>query len=137
MSHHDFHLQLLASLYAALACSARWGGGSKHKLSDLGEAISDRSGLNAASNRSAYAEILLEFAAAPRTTHLGVAMARHSSISRRIERLLNDSYLSRAFSGSVRNRFAVLFVPVLLFAGHGACPRAGSDASQRKYTGGE
>jgi hypothetical protein len=73
--------------------------------------------MNAASNRSAYAEVLLEFAAAPRTTHLGVAMARHSSISRRIERLLNDSYLSRAFSGSARARFAVLFVPVALFAG--------------------
>lgn len=117
VNHHDFHLQLLASLYAALAWFSPLGWWLKHKLSDLGETISDRSGLNAASNRSAYAEILLEFAAAPRTTHLGVAMARHSSISRRIERLLNDSYLSRAFSGSVRNRFAVLFVPVLLFAG--------------------
>lgn len=43
-------------------------------------------------------------------------MARPSSISRRIERLLNDSYLRHAFSGNGRARVAVLLVPVLLFA---------------------
>jgi hypothetical protein len=117
VNHHDFHLQMLASLYAAVAWFSPLGWWLKHKLSDLGEALSDRSGLNAASNRSAYAQVLLEFAAAPRTTHLGVAMARPSSISRRIERLLNDSYLIRAFSGSIRARFAVVVVPVVLFAG--------------------
>lgn len=44
-------------------------------------------------------------------------MARPSSISRRIERLLNDSYLRHAFPASARTRVAVLLVPVLLFAG--------------------
>lgn len=44
-------------------------------------------------------------------------MARPSNISRRIERLLNDSYLRHAFSGSGRARIAVLLVPVMLFAG--------------------
>ncbi|MFZ0301141.1 MAG: DUF4097 family beta strand repeat-containing protein [Terracidiphilus sp.] len=113
----DFHLLFLASLYAAVTWFSPLGWWLKHKLSDLGEAISDRSGLNAASNRSAYAQILLEFAAAPRPTLIGVAMARPSSISRRIERLLNDSYLRHAFSASARARVAVLLVPVLLFAG--------------------
>ena len=114
---YDFHLQILAALYAALAWFSPLGWWLKRKLSDLGEAISDRSGLDAASNRSAYAQILLEFAAAPRPTLIGVAMARPSSISRRIERLFNDSYLRHAFSGSARARVAVLLVPVLLFAG--------------------
>jgi DUF4097 and DUF4098 domain-containing protein YvlB len=114
---HDFHLQILASLYAALTWFSPLGWWLKRSLSDLGEAISDRSGLNAASNRSAYAQILLEFAAAPRPTLIGVAMARPSSISRRIEQLFNDSYLRQAFSGSGRARIAVLVLPVLLFAG--------------------
>jgi hypothetical protein len=112
----DFHLLTLASLYAAVTWFSPLGWWLKRKLSDLGEAISDRSGLDAASNRSAYAQILLEFAAAPRPTSIGVAMARPSNISRRIERLLNDSYLRHAFSSSARARVAVLLVPVVLFA---------------------
>jgi beta-lactamase regulating signal transducer with metallopeptidase domain/DUF4097 and DUF4098 domain-containing protein YvlB len=113
---HDFHLQILASLYAALTWFSPLGWWLKRNLSDLGEAISDRSGLNAASNRSAYAQILLEFAAAPRPTLIGVAMARPSSISRRIEQLFNDSYLRQAFSGGARARVAVLVLPAILFA---------------------
>jgi beta-lactamase regulating signal transducer with metallopeptidase domain/DUF4097 and DUF4098 domain-containing protein YvlB len=117
VSQHDFLLLILASLYTAVTWFSPLGWWLKHKLSDLGEAISDRSGLNAASTRSAYAQILLEFAATPRPTLIGVAMARPSNISRRIERLLNDSYLRLAFSGNGRARVAVLLVPVVLFAG--------------------
>ena len=113
---HDFHFQILASLYAALTWFSPLGWWLKRNLSDLGEAISDRSGLHAASNRSAYAQILLEFAAAPRPTLIGVAMARPSSISRRIEQLFNDSYLRQAFSGGARARGAVLVLPAILFA---------------------
>jgi Zn-dependent protease with chaperone function len=117
VSQRDFHLLTLASLYAAVTWFSPLGWWLKHKLSDLGEAISDRSGLKAASSRSAYAQILLEFAASPRPTLIGVAMARPSNISRRIERLLNDNYLRHAFSGSGRARLAVFLVPVVLFAG--------------------
>ena len=113
---HDFHLQILASLYAAFTWFSPLGWWLKRNLSNLGEAISDRSGLDAASNRSAYAQILLEFAATPRPTLIGVAMARPSSISRRIEQLFNDSYLRQAFSGSARARFAFLVLPAILFA---------------------
>ena len=113
---HDFHFQILASLYAALTWFSPLGWWLKRNLSDLGEAISDRSGLHAASNRSAYAQILLEFAAAPRPTLIGVAMARPSSISRRIEQLFNDSYLRRAFSGGTRAHVAVLILPAILFS---------------------
>ncbi|HEV2326702.1 MAG TPA: M56 family metallopeptidase [Terracidiphilus sp.] len=116
VSRHDFHLQILASAYAALTWFSPLGWWLKHKLCDLGEAISDRSGLDAASNRSAYAQVLLEFAAMPRPTLTGVAMARSSSISRRIERLLNDRYLRHAFAGGARAGSAVLILPAVLFA---------------------
>jgi beta-lactamase regulating signal transducer with metallopeptidase domain len=112
----DFYLQLLASLYAALLWLSPLGWWLKRKLSDLGEAIGDRSGLEAAQSRTAYARVLLEFAAAPRPTVLGVAMARPSSLSRRMERLLNDSAFRQAFSSRGRAFAAALLLPVLFFA---------------------
>ena len=42
-------------------------------------------------------------------------MARPSSVSLRIERLLNDSAFRRAFAGSRRVRIAVMLVPVAIF----------------------
>ncbi len=112
----DFYLQLLAGLYSAVFWFSPLGWWLKRTLSDLGEAISDRAGLEQAGSRSSYAQILLEFAAAPRPTHLGVAMARRGSLTRRIERLLNDSAFRQAFAGGRGRVFAaVLLVPVGLF----------------------
>ncbi len=112
----DFYLQLLAGAYAAVVWFSPLGWWLKRKLSDLAEAISDRAGLEEASDRTSYAQILLEFAAAPRPTLIGVAMARSGSLSRRIERLLNDVSFRQAFAGSRRALVAVLVVPVALFA---------------------
>jgi hypothetical protein len=113
----DFYLQLLAGLYATVFWFSPLGWWLKRKLSDLAEAISDHAGLQQAASRSSYAQVLLEFAAAPRPTLIGVAMARTGSISRRIERLLNDSSFRQAFAGTRRRALiAVLLVPVALFA---------------------
>ena len=113
----DFYLQLLAAFYAALVWFSPLGWWLKRTLSDLAETISDRAGLEQAASGTSYAQILLEFAAAPRPTAIGVAMARPGSLSRRIERLLNDSAFSQAFAGGRRRVFiAVLLVPVALYA---------------------
>ena len=111
----DFYLQLLAGLYAAAVWFSPLGWWLKRKLSDLAEAISDRAGLEEAADRAAYAQILLEFAASPRPTLIGVAMARNGSISRRIERLLNDTSFRQAFAGTRRGLAALAVVPVALF----------------------
>jgi beta-lactamase regulating signal transducer with metallopeptidase domain len=114
----DFYLQILAELYAALFWLSPLGWWLKRKLCDLGEAISDRAGLEMAASRASYAQILLEFAALPRLTLIqGVSMAHSSNLSPRIERLLNESSFRRAFAGSRRYALmAVLLVPVALFA---------------------
>lgn len=112
----DFYLQLLASLYTAVLWLSPLGWWLKHKLSDLSEAIGDRSGLQEAASRTSYARVLLEFAAAPRPTVIGVAMARPSSLSRRMERLLNDSAFRQAFAGGRRTLLAALLAPAVLFA---------------------
>jgi len=113
----DFYLQLLAGLYAALVWFSPLGWWLKRELADLAEAISDRAGIDEARSRTSYAQILLEFAAAPRTTALGVAMARPGSLSRRIERLLNEHTFHQSFAGGRRALFAFVLVPVVLFAG--------------------
>ena len=113
----DFYLQLLAELYAALCWFSPLGWWLKRKLSDLSETISDRAGLEVAASGPSYAQVLLEFAAAPRPTLTGVAMARSNNLSRRIERLLNESSFRQAFAGGPRRALlAVLLVPVALFA---------------------
>jgi beta-lactamase regulating signal transducer with metallopeptidase domain len=113
----DFYLQLLASLYAAAFWFSPLGWWLRHKLSDLGEAISDRAGLEEAASRASYAQLLLEFAAMPRPTAPAVAMARTSNLSHRIERLLNETNFRQAFAGSrARLLLAVLLVPAASLA---------------------
>lgn len=112
----DFYLQMLAGMYAALVWFSPLGWWLRARLSDLGEAISDRSGLEAAASHSSYAQVLLEFAAAPRPTLIGVAMARSSSLARRIERLLNPSAFRQSFAGGRRAFLAAVLVPAALFA---------------------
>jgi len=112
----DFYLQALAGLYAAIVWFSPLGWWLKRQLSDLAEAISDRSGLEAAASRASYAQILLEFAAAPHLTEIGVAMARSSNLSHRIERLFNEGAFRQAFTLSRRTLATALLVPVVLFA---------------------
>jgi beta-lactamase regulating signal transducer with metallopeptidase domain len=111
----DFYLQLLAGLYACIFWFSPLGWWLKRKLYELGEAISDRAGLEQAASRTSYAQLLLEFAALPRPTLTGVAMARTSHLSQRIERLLNESSFRQAFAGSGRRAvLAVTLVPIAL-----------------------
>lgn len=112
----DFYLQLLASLYTALVWFSPLGWWLKYELAELAEAISDRAGMEKAASRTSYAQILLEFAAAPRRVSIGVAMARPGSLSRRIERLLNDNSFRQCFAGGRRALVVVTLVPLALFA---------------------
>jgi beta-lactamase regulating signal transducer with metallopeptidase domain len=86
----DFYLQLLAGFYTALFWFSPLGWWLRRTLASLSEAIGDRAGMDAAASRSRYAEVLLEFAAMPRQTLPGVAMARPGNLSHRVERLLNE-----------------------------------------------
>jgi hypothetical protein len=117
VSQGDFYLQMLAGLYAALVWVSPLGWWLKRKLSDLSEAISDRAGLEQAASPSLYARILLEFAALPRPTLAGVAMARTSNLAPRIERLLNERSFRQAFAGGGRRAvLAVVLVPAIFAA---------------------
>jgi beta-lactamase regulating signal transducer with metallopeptidase domain len=112
----DFYWQLVAGLYAVLTWFSPLGWWLKRKLTELSEAISDRAGLEESRSRSAYAQLLIEFAALPRPTLTGVAMARSNNLSHRIDRLLNESSFKQAFTGSRRAFVAALIVPAVLVA---------------------
>jgi hypothetical protein len=112
----DYYIQLLAGLYAALVWISPLGWWLKRELADLAEAISDRAGIEAAQSRTSYAQVLLEFAAMPRTTAIGVAMARPGSLARRIECFLNDHAFHQSFANGRRALVAVVLVPLALFA---------------------
>jgi len=125
----DFYLQVLASLYAALVWFSPLGWWLKRELADLSEAISDLAGIEQARTRTSYAEVLLEFAAAPRPTALGVAMARSGSLARRIERLLNEPMFRQSFAGRRRALVAAVLVPAAFFATAMVQVQAASHAS--------
>lgn len=111
----DFYLQLAASLYAAVLWISPLGWWLRRKLADLAETISDRAGMEAAQSAPDYAAVLLDFAAMPRPTVTGVAMARTSNLAVRIERLLCESKFRQSFAGGrLRQTLAVLLVPVAL-----------------------
>jgi beta-lactamase regulating signal transducer with metallopeptidase domain len=112
----DFHLQLLASFYAALVWPSPLGWWLKHELAELAEAISDRAAIEVAASPTAYAQILLDFASGPRRVSIGVALARPGSLSRRIERLLNDNSFRQCFAGRRRALVVAALMPLALFA---------------------
>ena len=114
----DFYLQLLAAIHVAIFWFSPLGWWLQRKLSELGEALSDRAGLEQAPNAASYAQVLLEFAATPRTTPIaGVAMARSSNLSGRIDRILNPRNFRMAFFGGRRHALlAAVIVPASLLA---------------------
>ena len=118
----DFYLQSLAAFHVAIFWFSPLGWWLQRKLSELGEALSDRAGLEQATDPASYAQILLEFAAMPRTSPFagaltGVAMARSSNLSSRIERILNARRFRLAFLGGRRHAIlAATLVPAALVA---------------------
>ena len=125
----DFYLQTIAAVHLAVFWFSPLGWWLQRKLSELGEALSDRAGLEEASSPAAYAQVLLEFAATPRRRSLagalagpltGVAMARTSNLSSRIERVLNDRRFRLAFLGGRYHAVAAaILVPAALVAAVG------------------
>jgi hypothetical protein len=113
----DFWLQLLAGLYTAAFWFSPLGWFLRRKLAQLGEAMSDRAGMEAAQSSSAYAQVVLDFASLPRRRVPGVAMASSGNLSRRIDALLNEHRFRSAFAeGRRRALLSLLLIPAALFA---------------------
>jgi TonB family protein len=113
----DFYLQVLARTHTAIFWFNPVAWWLQKILSDLGEAVSDYAAIREAPNRHSYAEMLLEFAAMPRRSLVGIAMARSSRIDQRIDRILSDALFRRAFIRRKLHAFVACSIVILsLFA---------------------
>jgi len=113
----DFWLQLLAGVYTAAFWFSPLGWWLRRELAQLGEAMSDCAGMDAAESGSEYAQVVLEFAAMPRRRVPGVAMASAGNLTHRIDGLLNERRFRRAFAEGRRRALAsLLLIPAALFA---------------------
>jgi beta-lactamase regulating signal transducer with metallopeptidase domain len=110
----DFYVQLLAGLHCALFWFNPFSWWLQRQLSELGEALSDRAAVEHAESRASYAEMLLAFATRGRWPQAGVAMARSSGLTPRIERLLNDSGFEQSFE--TRQRLPFVAAVIVAFA---------------------
>jgi len=114
--HGDFYVQLLAGLHCALFWFSPFSWWLRRQLSDLGEALSDHAALQHAESRASYAEILLAFAggcSGLTVPAAGVAMARSSNLTVRIERLLSERGFQQCFA---RGRAAVFIAAAVAVA---------------------
>lgn len=85
------------------------------RISLLAETTSDDAVLEVLSDRSAYAELLLDFARREPPARIGLAMA-HSNIPERIERIISGINPSGALRMSQRLLLVALLVPLIALA---------------------
>jgi beta-lactamase regulating signal transducer with metallopeptidase domain len=102
----DFYVLLAAALHCALFWFNPFSWWLKRQLAELGEALSDGAAVAQAQSRAGYAEILLAFAARVPWPLAGVAMARASRLTPRIERLLDDRGFEKCFTAKPRQLIA-------------------------------
>jgi hypothetical protein len=84
----DFYTLLLASLYRIVFWFNPLSWWLLHQLGELMEMLSDDAAIADMGDAPAYAEVLLEVAASARSAPMAIAMARRSTVRRRIERIL-------------------------------------------------
>jgi beta-lactamase regulating signal transducer with metallopeptidase domain len=101
----DFYVHIAAGLHCALFWFNPYSWWLRRHLSELGEALSDCAAVEQAQSRASYAEILLAFATRAPWPRAGVAMARASGVTPRIERLLDDRGFERSFAGRSRQAY--------------------------------
>jgi beta-lactamase regulating signal transducer with metallopeptidase domain len=123
VSRSDYATLLAASLYRSIFWFNPLAWWLDKHLRDLAEQASDDSALRTTTDRTHYAEVLLEFFEAlqnrrGRIRWQGVAMARGASAGRRIDRILaEDRALSTPARWPVMAVLAALAVPLLYLAG--------------------
>ncbi len=118
MSGHTSGRQISTHALAGLHCALFWfnpfSWWLQRQLSELGEALSDCAAVEQAESRASYAETLLAFATRARWPFTGVAMARSSNLTPRIERLLSDKGFERSFA--VKQRLPYVAAGVVIMA---------------------
>jgi hypothetical protein len=117
VEHHDFAVQCLNNLHAALFWFSPLSGWLQRRLAFLAELTSDEAAVAAVGDRIDYAEILLDIAVdVRRGLPAGVAMARPAMLRQRVERILSGVRPAIRLAPRSRVLLALCLVPVVLIA---------------------
>ena len=120
----DFYIQLLASIHRVIFWFSPLAWWMQARLAELAELESDDAAIVEVGDRSKYSEILLDLANRPaRRGVMGIAMARPSTVSRRIERILAETTV-RAKLGRARRAVLILCMVPLIALMAGSCVRS-------------
>jgi TonB family protein len=111
----DCHLLWLARLHTCLFWFNPMAWWIQRKVAALAEATSDDAAVGIVGDRPAYAEILLEFANCGRTADGTVAPMARSSVSERIERIINQTGSSRMPTVKRRLLAVAALLPAVMF----------------------
>jgi beta-lactamase regulating signal transducer with metallopeptidase domain len=131
----DFAVHLLTGLHCAIFWFNPFSWWLQRQLAELGEALSDHSGVEQAESRTSYAEVLLAFASAVRRPFAGVAMASSSNLTPRIERLLSDHGFERSFADKQRLPFIAAGVVILAMAASTSMARVDATSTNTSSIG--
>jgi beta-lactamase regulating signal transducer with metallopeptidase domain len=110
----DFYVLLLAQVNRALFWFNPLSWWLYGRLASLAELTSDDAAMEALNDGPGYAEILLDMARRSGPLYGGVAMARPTTVHRRIERLLTQAERSRPVSPRKRAAYALAVAPLAL-----------------------
>jgi beta-lactamase regulating signal transducer with metallopeptidase domain len=134
VTNSDSLVLSLASLHRAIFWMSPLAWWLQWRLADLAEAISDEAALHEISDRPSYAELLMDLAQRVHRFSGGVAMARASTVVRRIERILGGSRVAMPLEWRHRAILSICAIPVVALIGGSnfAQPIAAAD-SQDPY----
>jgi beta-lactamase regulating signal transducer with metallopeptidase domain len=125
----DFYVQILAGLHCAIFWFNPFSWWLQRQLSELGEALGDLAAVKQAESPASYAETLLAFATRAAWPRAGVAMAKTSNLTPRIERLLSERGFERSFAG--RGRLPLVAAGIVMLAVIAATSMARAPAASR------
>jgi TonB family protein len=129
--HHDFALLALAHLHRALFWFNPLAWWLPRRLAVLCEHLSDDAAISAMDNRRAYTLLLLAFASHRTLPPGAVAMARHSNVTTRVQRIVSQTVVTKrpGLLARAAHMSGVLAVTLLIAACDG---RSGSNIDLAK-----
>jgi beta-lactamase regulating signal transducer with metallopeptidase domain len=134
----DFYIQLLSQVNRSVFWFSPLSWWLHRRLTELAELASDDAAIEALGDRPGYAAILLDVATLSRKPFIGVAMARPTTVSQRIERILTEEAtpprrVGRLGQATIAAGVApVAMVMAVLFAE--AAPREALDEQRAPHT---
>jgi beta-lactamase regulating signal transducer with metallopeptidase domain len=130
----DFYIQLLAVLHRAIFWFSPLSWWLLSRLATLAETISDNAAIDCLGDRASYAAILLDVASRARRPAFGVAMARCSRVSQRLDAILTETKMHPVLTWRKKALLALALTPALAVAASAVAQNAAPVAAAQGET---